>query len=156
METAKLQLTASDLAAITKVNEGRASVGLPPLPGADGQLTLPAFKAKYANIIAAAATAESGTDPNAEPAPTQEPTFGEQPRLDAVRGFTLYRHEDETGVSGTGTVAEGCLFHDGRVAMRWRTATASTTLFDNMDQVLKVHGHDGKTEVIWDDEKLDP
>ncbi len=58
-----LKLTASDLAAIATVNEARASVSLPPLPGPDGDLTLPEFKAKHATVIAAAVTAETPAAP---------------------------------------------------------------------------------------------
>jgi len=35
-----------------------------------------------------------------------------------VRRFFLDRMEDETGVSGSGLVAEGVVFWDGTVAMR--------------------------------------
>ena len=71
---------------------------------------------------------------------------------DAPRRFELHRHEDGTGVSGTGVIAEGVLFSDGTAAMRWRTETKSTVLYADMEDLKKVHGHDGKTEVVW----LDP
>lgn len=70
-----------------------------------------------------------------------------------ARRFELHRDEDETGVSGTGVVAEGVVFTDGKVALRWRTATASTTLFDNLEQMREVHGHDGKTRIVYPDEE---
>lgn len=35
--------------------------------------------------------------------------------------FTLFRHVDETGVSGTGRVLDGALFHTGQVVVCWRT-----------------------------------
>ncbi len=66
-EAQVLKLTASDLAAIVTVNEARASVGLPPLPGTDGNLTMPEFKAKHSGSIAVAAQAEKG-GPGAPPA----------------------------------------------------------------------------------------
>lgn len=69
-----------------------------------------------------------------------------------ARLFELHRDEDETGVSGTGVVAEGVVFADGSVALRWKTETASTTIFDDVDQMLKVHGHDGKTRLVYLDE----
>lgn len=82
-----------------------------------------------------------------------KPLNDEEGRLDAsdIRTFSLERDQDDTGVSGTGLVAVGALFPDGRVAVRWRTETASTTLFDSMDEMTKVHGHGGKTRVVWDD-----
>lgn len=66
-----------------------------------------------------------------------------------MRIFKLYRHEDETGISGTGTVALGVVFPDGRVEMRWQTKTASTTSFDRIRDVEEVHGHNGKTSIVW-------
>jgi phage-related protein (TIGR01555 family) len=155
-ETASLlKLTASDLASIVKVNEARASVGLPPLPGADGQMTLPQFKAKYAAEIATAANAEAGvegTDIPAHEAKANAPPLNAPGRFDAgPRPFVLIRDEDETGISGTGEIAAGCVFADGKVAVRWKTATASTTLFDSVRDMLAVHGHSGKTRIVYDD-----
>ena len=68
------------------------------------------------------------------------------------RRFHLYRHDDETGVSGTGIVAEGIQYQDGRISMRWCVNPArSTTAYDNAPDVTTIHGHDGKTEIIWID-----
>lgn len=61
----------------------------------------------------------------------------------------LNRKEDETGVSGTGYVAEGIEFSDGKVAMRWMTHTSSTAFYDNIVAVEEIHGHGGKTQVEW-------
>lgn len=66
-----------------------------------------------------------------------------------MRLFILDRHEDTTGVSGTGPVAEGVEFEDGSVAMRWRTGTASTSFYQSITDVAQIHGHGGKTEVRW-------
>lgn len=71
---------------------------------------------------------------------------------DVPRRFELHRHEDETGISGTGPVAEGVMFSDGSAALRWRTAVRSTAIYACMGDLEKIHGHDGKTEVVW----LDP
>ena len=38
---------------------------------------------------------------------------------DCPRPFALYRHQDITGVSGTGSVAHGVQFADGQVVIRW-------------------------------------
>lgn len=35
--------------------------------------------------------------------------------------FTMIRHEDESGVSGTGRVLDGVIFHTGQVVVCWRT-----------------------------------
>ncbi|MFJ4739018.1 hypothetical protein [Streptomyces sp. NPDC088775] len=65
---------------------------------------------------------------------------------DLVR-FHLDRAEDVTGVSGTGTVAGGVIFPDGTVAMRWNTGTSSTAIYDSIDDVTEIHGHNGATVV---------
>jgi hypothetical protein len=68
-----------------------------------------------------------------------------------VRRFFLDRMEDETGVSGSGLVAEGVVFWDGTVAMRWRTGTSSTAVYNCIEDVATIHGHGGKTVVRWED-----
>ncbi|MFF3358364.1 hypothetical protein ACFYWN_38440 [Streptomyces sp. NPDC002917] len=61
--------------------------------------------------------------------------------------FHLVRTEDVTGVSGTGIVAGGVIFPDGTVAMRWNTGTSSTAIYDSIDDVTEIHGHNGATVV---------
>lgn len=67
-----------------------------------------------------------------------------------VRVFHLHRRIDHTGISGTGCVAEGVVFSDGTVAIRWRSATASTVVYDTLAKVKAVHGHGGSTEIVWE------
>lgn len=66
-----------------------------------------------------------------------------------TRRWALYRHEDATGVSGEGVVAEGVQFRDGRVAYRWTTDPRTTQTADSIDDVETIHGHAGKTEIVW-------
>lgn len=69
-----------------------------------------------------------------------------------MRNFTLERDEDETGVSGSGTVVEGVVFSDGKVAMRWIVGVdRSTEMWDNIEAVVKIHGHGGRTRLAWRD-----
>lgn len=68
-----------------------------------------------------------------------------------MRTFTLRRDTDVTGVSGTGDVAEGVQFSDGVVVIRWRGVHASTVTWASIDSALAIHGHDGKTQIIWND-----
>ena len=65
--------------------------------------------------------------------------------------FLLARDEDVSGVSGTGTVAEGVRFSDGTVALRWTSAWPTSVVFHErgMDSVRAVHGHDGRTRIVW-------
>lgn len=67
----------------------------------------------------------------------------------SVRIGVLLRHEDETGVSGEGIVANVVEFPDGTCIAHWRSATPSTILFPNLKQMAAVHGHGGKTEVVF-------
>jgi hypothetical protein len=65
--------------------------------------------------------------------------------------FELYRHADPSGVSGTGTVAEGVEFTDGTVAYRWLTATPTLQFANTIVDVALIHGHHGATQIIWID-----
>jgi hypothetical protein len=73
---------------------------------------------------------------------------------DAGKPFVLYRHRDVSGVSGTGIVADGFEFPDGRVCMRWRGEDGSTVIHDSITTVEKIHGHGGNTVVVWISEDL--
>lgn len=64
-----------------------------------------------------------------------------------MRNFVLDRIEDKSGVSGTGIVAEGVEFGDGTVALRWLSDTASTVFYSCMEDVEKIHGHNGATRI---------
>ena len=68
-----------------------------------------------------------------------------------MRRFYLERVEDESGVSGTGRVAEGCEFEDGAIAMQWLSHKTSITFFRNIRNLKSIHGHGGKTKVVWID-----
>lgn len=70
------------------------------------------------------------------------------------RRFNLQRDEDETGVSGTGVVAEGVWWPDGDVAvLRWTSAWPTSVVFHDrgLDSVEAIHGHGGKTRIVWID-----
>ncbi|MEE8113633.1 MAG: hypothetical protein V3T23_04705 [Nitrososphaerales archaeon] len=68
-----------------------------------------------------------------------------------MRRFKVRREEDESGVSGTGVVAQGVEFDDGSVAMRWLSYKATVTFFSNIKHLKDLHGHSGKTKVVWID-----
>lgn len=78
---------------------------------------------------------------------------GHNPKLWAIgppRTFRLDRITDATGVSGTGVVAEGCVFADGTTVVRWLTAHRSTTVYESAREVLAIHGHNGQTLLRYD------
>lgn len=66
-----------------------------------------------------------------------------------MRRFKLLRHVDHSGVSGTGLVAEGVVFGDGKAVVHWRGPYASIVVWDNIEHAIEVHGHGGGTELVW-------
>lgn len=71
--------------------------------------------------------------------------------MSAPRAFHLVRDVDETGVSGTGVVAEGVEFSDGVVALRWPSRWPTSVVFHErgMESVEAIHGHGGKTRIVF-------
>lgn len=71
-----------------------------------------------------------------------------------MKTFQLQRHEDISGVSGTGIVAEGVQFHDGQCAVSWFSSYHTVEIAPNIDTVMAIHGHHGKTVLVWTDKCL--
>ena len=67
------------------------------------------------------------------------------------RRFILIRNEDIHGKSGTGAVAEGCEFENGWVSLTWVSQYSSGTWFASIHNLKHLHGHEGKTKVVWID-----
>ncbi|MEV7140734.1 hypothetical protein [Streptomyces tauricus] len=76
------------------------------------------------------------------------------PQSDTPRRFYLQRDTDITGVSGTGRVADGILWSDGTVSVRWLGERPSTVFWNSIDNALHVHGHLGHTRIVWLDPEL--
>lgn len=67
-----------------------------------------------------------------------------------TKPFYLKRNEDETGISGTGIVALGAEFYpSGVCVLKWITSTSSLGIYDNKNEMLEIHGHEGKTIMIY-------
>lgn len=68
-----------------------------------------------------------------------------------ARRFELHRDIDLTGVSGVGLVAEGIVFTDGVVALRWISDWPTSVVFHDrgVDSIEAVHGHNGATRIVW-------
>lgn len=64
--------------------------------------------------------------------------------------FQLQRDTDVTGASGTGRVADGVLWPDGTVTVRWRGKHRSTVNWDRIEDAEAVHGHGGAPRIVWD------
>lgn len=74
-------------------------------------------------------------------APAERP-----PRL-----FGLYRHEDVHGRSGTGLVAWGVIWPDGRVTTYWVLSPADVhqiTQWQNTTEINRTHGHGVRTRIV--------
>lgn len=68
-----------------------------------------------------------------------------------AKRFKLIRKEDISGISGVGIVAEGCVFENGKAVVVWRGDHSSTNIYESITEVVYIHGHNGKTEVVWID-----
>lgn len=85
---------------------------------------------------------------------------GEQGETTEPRTFTVVRRSDESGVSGTGRVLDGCIFHNGQVVICWRgdinsetSGYASLAIYPSWEAFHKIHiaAHpENKTEVVFD------
>lgn len=83
-----------------------------------------------------------------------------------MRVFELERLEDVSGISGTGIVAQGVEFDNGKVCIAWglppkpsgphvhefprmKRTFPSVIVYDSIEAVEAIHGHDGKTQIIY-------
>lgn len=78
---------------------------------------------------------------------------GLEPRL-----FFLARRKDATGISGTGRVLDGVVFHTGQVVVCWRSDVnrpgghSSIAIFPSWEAFLQVHveSHpENEAEIHW-------
>ena len=58
-----------------------------------------------------------------------------------IRVFTVYRDDDESGVSGPGVVIEGVKLATGQAVIHWLypPPRGGIAVFDSMDDFIKVH-----------------
>jgi hypothetical protein len=70
-----------------------------------------------------------------------------QPRV-----FRVERDTDINEASGTGHVADGIVWPDRTVTMRWRGERPSTVHWDDLADAIEIHGHNGATRFVFDDE----
>ena len=67
-----------------------------------------------------------------------------------MKTYYLRRHEDVSGNSGCGRVAQVAEFDDGTAVLHWNrganiSGVASTEVFASASDLLKVHGHNGRS-----------
>lgn len=70
-----------------------------------------------------------------------------------MRTFKLHRKIDDSGVSGTGIVAEGVQITDGRCILAWLGDVHSINIYGSPEEIVKIHGHQGHTSIVWDDQE---
>jgi hypothetical protein len=67
-----------------------------------------------------------------------------------MRAYFLRRHEDVSGTSGCGRVAQVVEFDDGTSVLHWnqganRSGVSSTEVFGSVSDLLRIHGHNGRS-----------
>ena len=82
-----------------------------------------------------------------------------------VRAFTMIRHSDESGISGTGRVLDGVVWHNGVTSVMWRTDVDaskhgywSNGVYPSFEAFKFIHidSHPtNKTEIVWDEATLE-
>ncbi|MAT45040.1 MAG: hypothetical protein CL609_22130 [Anaerolineaceae bacterium] len=68
-----------------------------------------------------------------------------------LRRFVLVRCEDINGISGTGEVAEGTVFRSGMAVINWLREPFAIGVYQTMEDVILVHGHEGRTQIQFID-----
>ncbi len=70
-------------------------------------------------------------------------------RVPVPQRFIINRLVDESGVSGTGVVAVGVRWPTGKCSVEWIVEPHTQGMYDSIDDVVQIHGHKGKTVVMW-------
>lgn len=71
-----------------------------------------------------------------------------------MRTFSLWKFAYDAEVTRVETVAEGVIFTNGKVVIGGREdcslrGMTSVTVYDSMEDMEKVHGHNGDTKVMF-------
>ncbi len=61
--------------------------------------------------------------------------------MEIIKVFRLNRLKDVSGVSGTGIVAYGTEYPNGKVTLCWNTKFSSVAVYDSMQDVIEIHCH---------------
>ena len=69
--------------------------------------------------------------------------------MQPIEEFYLARNEHESGVSGTGIVARGVVLPSGHCILEWLTFTSSIGIYKSIQDLEEIHGHGGKTVLIY-------
>jgi hypothetical protein len=68
-----------------------------------------------------------------------------------MRRFVLHRVKDDSGISGTGKVLEGCVTSSGKCFCEWLGETPSDCIYPSFAAFNKIHvlSHPGTAVVVW-------
>lgn len=66
-----------------------------------------------------------------------------------ARLFHMIRTSDISGVSGTGIVAIGTQYPNGKCTISWLNELSCIGVYDTLDQLIAIHGHEGRTTVLF-------
>src|SRR3546814_16107517 len=73
-----------------------------------------------------------------------------------MKTFGLPREYNETGISGTGCGAVGVGCDSGPVVLRCIVGEhRSTVVWPSIEAVEAIHGHGGRTRIVWTDDEID-
>lgn len=71
----------------------------------------------------------------------------EENTVPVAKLFQLVRTADVSGVSGTGVVALGVQYPNGKCTTSWLGELSSIGVYDSIEQLIGIHGHEGRTTV---------
>lgn len=72
--------------------------------------------------------------------------------------YEVWRWRDFSNVSGEGLIAYLTAYPSGKVTLAWCASDVNSVgVYDSIDEVLKIHGHGGTTELVrifpdWSDD----
>jgi hypothetical protein len=67
-----------------------------------------------------------------------------------MKTFYLDRKSNGEELSGVGKVAEGVIFTDKTVALRWLKWPHSVGFYQSVEDMIFLHGHEGRTTIVFD------
>ena len=67
--------------------------------------------------------------------------------MEIITVFRINRKVDVSGVSGTGVVAFGTVYPNGKVTLCWNTKFNSVAVYDSMEDVVEIHCHGDSSSI---------
>ena len=64
-----------------------------------------------------------------------------------MKPFRVCRKIDNTGISGTGVIAHGCILPSNRVVIEWTGTVRSIVIYESYCDMMMIMGHNGETTI---------